>query len=112
MTNGPRLGARWQDTVLCILGKHEAMRRPDAICKRDVPALEVLFLGDELCDGGISCGWCSHFHALRYISLATLHTKQTGWHGSDSTAHHWPGGIPLANVTMVASFVREQLGLA
>lgn len=49
------LGARWKDTVLCILGKPELMVRSVSICQnRSVPKLEVLFLGDELLDGGIS----------------------------------------------------------
>ena len=45
------------DTVVSagrrILGKPEMMSQPAQICKRDVPKLEMLFLGDELCDGGI-----------------------------------------------------------
>ena len=64
------LGKRWKDTVLCILGKVGAMKRPDKVCHRSVPRLEVLFLGDELCDGG----------------------------------------IPLANLSTVADFVRAQVG--
>ena len=64
------LGKRWKDTVLCILGKPEMMSQPAQICKRDVPKLEMLFLGDELCDGG----------------------------------------IPAANLSTVASYVRQLLG--
>ena len=43
------LGKRWKDTILCILGQHQLMTRPSKIClEREVPKLEVLFIGGEL----------------------------------------------------------------
>jgi hypothetical protein len=54
-----------------------------------MPATKVAKLNTPVHDteGVLSHGRCSHFHAALCISVVILHTKQTGRHEDDFTAH-------------------------